>query len=48
LNYRRNIKTPVTIADFKELPKPDGKGLLVLNVVDNALNRSYGPKKGNL
>lgn len=38
------IKTPVTLTDFKQLPKPDGKGRIGFNVVDNALVVSYGPK----
>jgi hypothetical protein len=38
------LKTPVTLADFKQLPKPDGKGRVGFNVVDNALTVSYGPK----
>nr|WP_315173577.1 hypothetical protein [uncultured Flavobacterium sp.] len=38
------LKTPVTINDFKQLPKPDGKGRIGFNVVDNALTVSYGVK----
>ena len=38
------LKNPVTLADFKQLPKPDGKGRVGFNVVDNALTVSYGPK----
>jgi hypothetical protein len=38
------IKKPVTLSDFKELPKPDGKGRIGFNVVDNALVVSYGAK----
>ena len=38
------LKKPVTITDFSQLPKPDGKGRIGFNVNDNALTVTYGPK----
>ena len=38
------LKTPTTLADFKQIPKPDGKGRIGFNVTDNALVVTYGPK----
>jgi hypothetical protein len=38
------LKKPVTLADFKKIPKLDGKGRIGFNVADNALIVSYGAK----